>query len=927
MKKYVVSETVVVFILFALCASFTYGIETTDSTPVIEGVSNQNELITVNAFNVTRIGVPGIQNFQLRDINAVPTEVGTVQVTRFLVAALQYMYNGDYILRTRIRDLTGNNANATYPFTINGQGQQIVLVEPRNGGTTTRSLNFTIDSEYTSECRWTNASLLDTPVSAVGFGFMRPFTVTDGLRHRIINFAATTNNSLAPNQPVPVLVMCLYDGVYTPREFSVTYLATPPTLTATSTPNPIIDPQNPVTAITVQSNQEVWCDDIPQASIQPPTYASFGPNEYASYGRAITTQYLDYPNPDVLTREVQLICFNRAGMEMRTNHTIRLAYTEQVAITFSSPTMVARAPYNLTFTTNKMANCTARMNAAPHALNVLPPEQAQSFRSNTTTTLTGSTTTFTVTCTTLFTQSRPFVATHRVRFDNEPPRLQAIVAEPNTCSLERVRFRLNATDGTNGTNITTIEYSIMANGTGVVSLVNVTANNELRVESPRIRLVNGTRIIISARVYDAAGNPSQRLEKNITATGSNLVVCDVTPPSVRITQNRTTAGMNVRLECFDLQSRCTNTFQYNVRSLNESGACVINVTQTGTAYNTTQLVTRNSTYCYRVLDNNGNEARGQQIIRINVTGNNNTPILPPVNKNGTCSDGVKNRDETDIDCGGGICGTLEKKFCAPLKGCELFADCASNVCIAGFCEASSCTNARQDGTETDIDCGGTACVTEGFVCSEGQRCKLNADCVSGTRCISSGLCGQPIQEEEPAPVDEPVGGDSFNFMKLIFIVLGALLMISGVGYSVLYAPPRVVQETNTVVEPLTRFRPRGEEHGDEISSVNPEENAKARAKRHKKRERIRSDRDNTIKAFDSTDDLTSLEHITHNDVERAFKELDKDKVQGAVQEMLDNEKVLPKDVSVALKDLEASGTMDTEAIDELKKAFGLDKEK
>ena len=78
----------------------------------------------------------------------------------------------------------------------------------------------------------------------------------------------------------------------------------------------------------------------------------------------------------------------------------------------------------------------------------------------------------------------------------------------------------------------------------------------------------------------------------------------------------------------------------------------------------------------------------------------------------TCSDGAKNGTETDIDCGGPGC---PMKKCAPMQKCLAPADCASGVCmpplqdagalVSDVCQVPSCTNGVKNGNETGIDCG------------------------------------------------------------------------------------------------------------------------------------------------------------------------------------------------------------------------------
>jgi hypothetical protein len=69
----------------------------------------------------------------------------------------------------------------------------------------------------------------------------------------------------------------------------------------------------------------------------------------------------------------------------------------------------------------------------------------------------------------------------------------------------------------------------------------------------------------------------------------------------------------------------------------------------------------------------------------------------------THTDGVKNGDETGVDCGypGGPLHT-----CKDGEGCTSSSYCVSAVCYLGVCQAAACTDATQNGAETGIDCGG-----------------------------------------------------------------------------------------------------------------------------------------------------------------------------------------------------------------------------
>jgi hypothetical protein len=70
----------------------------------------------------------------------------------------------------------------------------------------------------------------------------------------------------------------------------------------------------------------------------------------------------------------------------------------------------------------------------------------------------------------------------------------------------------------------------------------------------------------------------------------------------------------------------------------------------------------------------------------------------------TCTDTFQNGSETDIDCGGGDCPP-----CADGLLCQFPSDCQSGVCPFGLCEVPTCSDGVQNQDETGIDCGGATC--------------------------------------------------------------------------------------------------------------------------------------------------------------------------------------------------------------------------
>jgi hypothetical protein len=92
-----------------------------------------------------------------------------------------------------------------------------------------------------------------------------------------------------------------------------------------------------------------------------------------------------------------------------------------------------------------------------------------------------------------------------------------------------------------------------------------------------------------------------------------------------------------------------------------------------------------------------------------------------------CVDHKLDVEETAIDCGGGIC-----PGCGLGQACLIDEDCASSACdgVSLVCVSDPCDDHRQDGVETDVDCGGTTCSR----CPAGDRCITTSDCAPPLTC-------------------------------------------------------------------------------------------------------------------------------------------------------------------------------------------------
>ena len=79
----------------------------------------------------------------------------------------------------------------------------------------------------------------------------------------------------------------------------------------------------------------------------------------------------------------------------------------------------------------------------------------------------------------------------------------------------------------------------------------------------------------------------------------------------------------------------------------------------------------------------------------------------------TCTDGVQNGNETDVDCGGPDCPACPTCTDGVQNGNETDVDCGGPDCPA----CPTCTDETQNGQETGVDCGGPDCPPCAGVCT------------------------------------------------------------------------------------------------------------------------------------------------------------------------------------------------------------------
>lgn len=796
----------------------------------------------------------------------------------------------------------------------------ISLVEPVNGVTESLDTAFTIRTDKAAECRYDlRTSVLTTPAA---FDTMIEFSsVTQGqTQYSLPKFYEETGTTPQADNSVFVAVTCRVGSEYTPALFAVNYRKKGSTLFF----DPIIvnDPDRPIAYITVRANQDVWC------SLEGAPLA--GPKIEANFNRTASGSWTESGGSGVTNRTVAICCENRAGLQTCQDQRIEFRYFDRASITVTSPLASRLTNYQLAFTTNKLATCTARQGGPTGTLRTLTPASTilgNSFTSAPLTLASGANTFFIECRSSVGTLSNKTVS---VSVDNVKPIVNDIVTLGKTCDLEAIRFSVNATDPAPSSGIASYQYAIY-NGTSNNYLVNPTNTTEAsNIKVKNLKLTKGQTIRISVTAWDGAGNPSVARVENVLATDASDVSCDRTAPDIVVLTVKNGTRTDAVVSCYDEGSGCTSTFRYELRAVSDGGACTVTNSSPTKAYNQPIPITKESYLCYLGTDKAGNEEKGIKRVLLDTTG---TPFQPPIVLNGSCTDGIKNQGESDVDCGGYACGVLLKPAlkCAVGKACVGASDCASGVCTGGICGGGACDNGIKDGSESDIDCGGTC-----GACSDGKMCVAQSDCERGTRCSNS-YCSTLAEVNEPAqptPQYEEESSGGISFMKLLLIGLGILLLVGGTGGAVMYDPGRgfghTTQRTLPPVStgndagPIARFPPRdtSKEHGDEITSdhtfVPP-----ASEVRKKRQALKREEREERLKAFDSADDLTSMSRVNHHHVEQALNDLSTTEAVKAIKQLASDDKLSHKDAAIIVQDLKEQ-PQHADAIEALRTEFNID---
>ncbi len=717
-----------IFILFvvALCTisvAFASGVIVVTDTAMPEIQATFNE--SVNLINFSLIYGAG-QPISLSNT--------TTDNKTFLFNPLSPLLNGFYSFVVDASDLIGNTKVYSKTLIMDVNETNIFFVNPVTGISRTQVFNLTVGTSRAATCKWS--------LTQESYDQMNSFDVTGGLLHTIHNFDATTGRDIFLHEDLnelPILYVSCVDslGLNVSNELPFGYDDGTPSISIESvSQNPVIS-YPPATTIVLSSNERVVCswngNIFDGQSFSDASTYSYYPSQYFSYPSTIQSNG-DY--------NYNIVCSNLAETTASLSQEITVALQPGLEIEINYPSeFIQSLSGNYQVTTNKPATCTLALDGGA-------PQQMTSGNLSgeiqtlpVSTSILNGTHSISVLC---YTPSESQTATQTFTIDNTPP--TAPMINLTSCSPDVIDMLFSSTQNISG--IAGYNYTI----SGTNLSINWTFSSSGSFSVNDLDLLIDNDYTVQAFAISNAGVPSDQSTGDIVFNPNESAACHSrTPPVLIFVPTQTSYGTLVDILC-DSQNGCDNTtIQYGLGYEN----CTSNTPGSEFTLTQTQYI------CAQAQDIYGNTGYAGQTIYVNSSSVGS--IGSPCTVNSDC---------TSNFCINDTCQSAPAPSLAPIGAvCAVNSDCTSNFCgTNNTCEATSCTDGVKNGLETDVDCGGPSCPP----CSPGKACSLDSDCSSSS--CQYGFCASSTSVNVTAPVISSNAGDFFRY-SLLFI--GILVILTG----------------------------------------------------------------------------------------------------------------------------------------------------
>lgn len=795
---------------------------------------------------------------------------------------------GFYVVEVKAKDMVGNEATFRQFFVVDYETMDIKITRPRLGASRDRNVTvevstFKNDAPLNTMCKYSQRDpkfrfFLEGMVSSNMFGPTHAFPTLP--REPFIDL---TPNRRGNN----FFLICQTPQGEVGQTKAEIYVDTePPTIrSAAFEPNRIVeipDDHHFFSHLVVEANEDVQCKyalqgGMPFDSMVP--FEGYDRDKFSAYATT-SRQRMELPEPETrLTKVFFVRCEDRTGQlsqEVPAGVTVDL--TEPIQISVSSPNAASdTSAITLNFTTNKISRCYYTLdNRSEFLEDEHNPAKTHSADIGT---FTDGRYALQLTCesTKAGTLQRS-VKEHIFLVDTSPPTAPTFNGSTTSCDPEEFDLDVAVIAKDEQSSVRMFRYFVAEtekngtfggrDGNGKLPRIEAAAPEAAASEGSdgeerRVSAFTHTLIISAINNVGLEGTASPLV---VSYDPQHPDCLEHDAPDVVLHKKSSPGKVEVTFICDDESGCDSGTFFYGLGGENLLGAG--NATTSSGAEQCTASnhvdgpveVRRTREVCWEVSDVLGNKADGDETVVVT------TPQ--------TCTNTLKDGDETGVDCGGSCGNTCEEGDscqsdfdclgeycvegrCIPAKcddqrtnGDETDLDCGglsctrcdldkacehSNDCISGFCDVKttkmckipSCTDGSANGNESDVDCG-TSCPNK---CLPGRACKSAEDCGSGI--CNLGRCGsQPGggSEEKPPVEKKPSGAWSFLKSNILFI-LGILLIGGGVGYLASTSPTQTPPPTIISSAPIISRAADDEKKRAEASARHAQESMAARRQR------------------------------------------------------------------------------------------------
>ncbi len=561
---------------------------------------------------------------------------------------------------------------------VQGITQQLQLVNPQDGNAQGTDWTLAVQSEVPSTCSWRVL-----PKSTfTDFSSVSP----DKTLFTESGFPSTAG--IVQGSSSTVEVKCTdAAGQDTIQQFPIAWNLSKPTITAKASPNPVKSIDTQMSTVSVTSDQQVRCD--------------YDEGPFTDYN---TTHAFPVAMPyGTGSRVVNVSCINRNGKESNRSVTITEDYPSALSIVVTTPRFIGTPQVPLTVRTSMLADCTATGAGKTAKLSTL-----DGVSHTGTLQLPDGTTNVTYTCTERDKSAHQTSVQQPVTVDTTGPSV-VLKMPAYTCGFNQLLVAGTVTDNSG---VSSVNISLLGKTYTTTSLPYTIKN---------LNLTENKTYTVSVTATDKAGNTAPASTAQVMGKNASDGACDTTPPVVRLNQKAGNDGVRVWLNCTD-NVACADAYAMGVGA--PDGACTL--TDEKFSENYSVLLTNTSKVCWHVEDVNGQVTEGHKVVDVQQ--------YPA-----TCTDGIKDANETGLDCGGP---------CAPCDSgnltCKTSADCG----VGGICSSGTCYQAQVTSCTADADCGaGSTCVQgecrvpvtgKPPVCTFPSDCSANATCGQNDTCYVQG---------------------------------------------------------------------------------------------------------------------------------------------------------------------------------------------